>query len=394
MFTHLFKMIWNKKKQNFLLMLEMLVSFLVLFAVFTLLVHNFRNYRKPLGIEYENVWAITYNNEFKTDNMDSLMDFYQNVRRFVTSLPQVKEISFSSSNIPFSQNSSQTGITHNNKTITGVNWLTVEDGYAAVLNMKMLEGRWFGKQDAVHKYRPVVINQTMREQIFGNGNAAGKLIGDGGEKDKRMVIGVVNDVKMKGDYAVAGPAMYNRADTGDYKWMARMLVKVTPGADAVFEGRLYRTLTSTIKNANVEIEHLANKRVTINYFALVPMIVLLIVSAFLMINVSLGLFGVLWYNINKRRGEIGLRRAIGASGKSISDQLIGEALVLATLSLSVGAFFAVQFPLLNVFDLPAGVYLMAILLSTLFIYGLVFVCSIYPGKQAAAIYPAVALHED
>jgi putative ABC transport system permease protein len=57
-------------------------------------------------------------------------------------------------------------------------------------------------------------------------------------------------------------------------------------------------------------------------------------------------------------------------------------------------FFAVQFPLLNVFDLPAGVYIRGIILSVLFIYGLVLICSLYPGKQAAAIYPAVALHED
>jgi putative ABC transport system permease protein len=347
-----------------------------------------------LGIGYEHVWAITYNNQFKTDKMDSLMDFYQNVRRSITSLPQVKEMSFTSNNIPFSQNTSQTGITHNKKTIFSVNWITVEDRYAAVLNMNLVEGRWFGRQDAVSKYRPVVINRTLREQLFGAGHAAGKLIGDGKDEDKRMVIGVVNDVKMRGDYAVAGPAMYNRADTGDYKWLGKILVKVTPDANADFEGRLYKTLTSTMKNSNIEIEHLTNKLVAINYFALVPMIVLLIVSAFLMINVSLGLFGVLWYNINKRRGEIGLRRAVGASGRSISGQLVGEALVLATLSLAVGAFFAVQFPLLNVFDLPAVVYLIAILLSTLFIYGLVFVCSIYPGKQAAAIYPAVALHED
>lgn len=298
-------MIWNKKKQNFLLIFEMVVSFLVLFAVFTLLVYNFRNYRKPLGIEYENVWAITYNNQFRTDNMDSLMDFYQNVRRSVKSMPQVREISFTSDNIPFSQNTSMTGISHNKKTITSVNWLMVEDGYAAVLNMQLLEGRWFGKQDDVYKYKPVVINRSLKEELFGTAKAAGKLIGDGKEEDKRMVIGVVNDVKFKGDYAVAGYAMYNRADTSDFKWLGRMLVKVTPDADAAFEGRLYKMLTNTMKNANIEIEHLTNKRVSINYFALVPMIVLLIVSAFLMINVSLGLFGVLWYNINKRRGRSG-----------------------------------------------------------------------------------------
>jgi putative ABC transport system permease protein len=60
----------------------------------------------------------------------------------------------------------------------------------------------------------------------------------------------------------------------------------------------------------------------------------------------------------------------------------------------IGCFFAFQFPLLNVFDLEAGTYISAILLSILFIYLLVLACAIYPGRQAAAIYPAVALHEE
>ncbi|WP_167516172.1 hypothetical protein [Mucilaginibacter metallidurans] len=47
MFKHLFKLIWNKKKQNFLLITEMLVSFLVLFAVFTLMMYYYNNYKKP-----------------------------------------------------------------------------------------------------------------------------------------------------------------------------------------------------------------------------------------------------------------------------------------------------------------------------------------------------------
>jgi putative ABC transport system permease protein len=149
-----------------------------------------------------------------------------------------------------------------------------------------------------------------------------------------------------------------------------------------------------MKNADVEIEHLANKRVSINNFTLIPMIVLLLVGGFLIINVALGLFGVLWYNINKRKGEIGLRRAIGASGAAVSGQLVSEALIIASLSLAAGTFFAVQFPLLNVFDLPPNVYFLAILFSIIFIYLLVLICSLYPGRQAAAIYPAVALHED
>ena len=109
---------------------------------------------------------------------------------------------------------------------------------------------------------------------------------------------------------------------------------------------------------------------------------------------ALGIFGVLWYNIHKRRGEIGLRRAVGASGMAITRQLVTEAVLLTTLSLVLGSFFAIQFPLLKVFSLPVENYVIAIIFSILFIYALVIVCSLYPGKQAAAIYPADALHED
>jgi putative ABC transport system permease protein len=78
----------------------------------------------------------------------------------------------------------------------------------------------------------------------------------------------------------------------------------------------------------------------------------------------------------------------------VSSQLVFEAMILATLSLIIGTFFAIQFPLLNVFSLPASVYVIALFLSVIFIYLLVLVCSLYPGRQAAAIYPAVALHEE
>jgi putative ABC transport system permease protein len=394
MLKHLFKLIWNKKKQNLLLISEMLISFLVIFAVFTLLVYYYQNYKKPMGIDYENVWVVNYNNSYNTDNTDSLNLFYETMVRTIKSLPQIKEISFSGDNIAFSQNTNTGGITLKNKRVDNINWYTVDDNYQKVLNMQMLEGRWFNKGDAVVRDNHIVINSVLKEKIFGKNNAVGEFIEDRDNKTRSQVIGVVNAVKMKGDFAKTEPGLYNRIDTGSYRWLGKILVKVNPGTDAAFESRLYKILSNYMKTSNVEIEHLDNKLVSSNYWYLVPMIILLIVAGFLIVNVALGLFGVLWYNINKRRGEIGLRRAIGASGKSVSSQLVGESMILATLSLVIGSFFAIQFPLLNVFDLPASVYLTAIVLSVVFIYLLVFICSIYPGKQAAAIYPAVALHEE
>ncbi|HWK07022.1 MAG TPA: FtsX-like permease family protein [Puia sp.] len=392
MLQHLFTLIWNKKKQNALLISEILLSFLVMFAVFSSLVYYYRNYKKPMGMDFENVWVVNFSNPLQTHNADSLAQFYEMLRGTLKSMPLVQEASFSSDNVPLSSNTSQGGITFKGKEIRSVNWYTVSDSYAATLNMQLLEGRWFTKADAVAKNAPVVINRSLKEKLFGAGPAVGRSTGDG--PGDRKIIGVVEDVKVKGDYAVAGLGMYNQIDTGYYQSLGRMLIKVAPEADATFEGHLYKTLAGYMKTSNIEIEHLTNKRKNINYFTLVPMIVLLIVACFLIINVALGLFGVLWYNINKRRGEIGLRRAVGATGNAVSAQLVSESLIIATLSLIIGVFFAVQFPLLNVFDLPAGVYISGIILSLLFIYGLVLICSLYPGKQAAAIYPAVALHED
>ncbi|SEW05392.1 putative ABC transport system permease protein [Chitinophaga sp. YR573] len=388
MYRHLFKLIWNKRKQNFLLMSEMLVSFLVIFAVFTLLVYYYQNYKKPMGFDYEHVWVISYSNGDKNPNGDSLKLFYEILKRDIRAMPEVKAVGQMSPNIPFSSNSMQNGFRYKGKVVESVNDYKVDDSYKDVLHLKILEGRWFNKGDAVAHTRPVLINNGLREKLFGKEPVVGKIIED------RQIIGVVADTKFKGDYTSAGFASYSRIDTSNIHWIDRLLVNVTADAGPAFEGRLYKKVAGYIENSNVEIEHLVNKRKSINYFALVPIIVLSIVSCFLIINVALGLFGVLWYNINRRRGEIGLRRAIGATGRSVASQLVIESMILATFSLIIGTFFAVQFPLLNVFDLPTSVYMTALVLSIIFIYLLVLICAFYPGRQAAAIYPAVALHEE
>jgi putative ABC transport system permease protein len=393
MFKHLFKLIWNKKKQNFLLMSEMFVSFLVIFAVFTLMVYYYTNYKKSIGFDYQNLWVVDYNNTYNTKNTDSLNTFYENLRQTIKSMPQVKEVSFCSDNVPFSQNQ-WTGDVHYKNASKGSDNYMVDDNYQKGLGIKILEGRWFNKADAVARTQPVIISDELKDKLFGSEDPIGKLIGMEDKKFNLKVIGVIQGVKAKGDYSPAGAAIYKRTDTGSYHSLGKMMIKVTPDADAAFEGHLYKILANNMKDSNIEIEHMPNKLRSTNLFNIVPMIVTLIVACFLVINVALGLFGVLWYNINKRRGEIGLRRAIGASGQSVSSQLVYESLILATLSLIIGTFFAVQFPLLNVFNLQAGIYIIAMVLSIIFIYLLVFVCSLYPGKQAAAIYPAVALHEE
>ncbi|MES2276295.1 MAG: ABC transporter permease [Bacteroidota bacterium] len=396
MFKHLFKLIWNKKKQNFLLICEMLISFMVMFAVFTMIVNYYQNYKKPMGFKYNDVWVINFNNAHVFHNTDSMTLYYETVRNVLKSMPQIKEVSFAASNIPFANSTSTTGFTYKNKKYNYINRYHAGDDYHKVFDMQVLEGRWFDQQDAATAYKSIVINASFKEMMFGKGKAVGQLIGDDEDKKakKMRVIGVVTDMKDKGDYKPSGTAIFSRVDTGMMHYIGQIVIKVAPNSGAAFEGQVYKAMTTTMKEASIEIEHLTQKRDSMNKETLIPIIILLIIAGFLIINVALGLFGVLWYNINKRRGEIGLRRAIGASGSAVAGQIVTESMFLATLSLIIGAFFAVQFPILHVFDLAASVYITAIILAIIFIYLLVLACSFYPGRQAAAVYPAVALHEE
>jgi putative ABC transport system permease protein len=398
MFSHLFKLIWNKKKQNALLIIEMFISFIVMFAVFTLVVYCYKNYRNPMGFDYKDVWVASFSPPENIKRNDSIAMFQDALKKDILAMGPVKELSFTSGNVPFSMSTNNTMVGYGKRMNERSNIYQVQSDYKNVLNVQVVEGRWFNDADIASKLVPVVINKKLKEQLFGKEDAIGKTLTEEDfqihqQVDRFKVIGVIDNLKDKGDYQALENGLYVRIDSNWARWSGTMLLKVQPGTDAEFESKLFKKLSSAI-GTSIEIEHLEKKLPVKNKVMVVPIIIGIVVAAFLIINVALGLFGVLWYNINRRKSEIGLRRAVGASGNSISWQLVGEAMVLSTLSLILGSFFAVQFPLLNVFDLASGTYITAIIFSIIFIYLLVLFCALYPGKQAAAIYPAVALHED
>lgn len=388
MIAHLFKLIWNRKKQNFLLMLEMFVSFIVMFGVFTLCVNYYLNYRKTRGFEYRDVWAVNYGLPPEVKNADSVRLLLGSLKSLIASQPQVHNLTFTGGNIPYSNNTYNTSIGYQEKDMMS-HIYTADLMYPRVLGIEMESGEW--KADERGGKAGIVINSTLKQNLFGNDRAEGKEIKIDNELFK--VSGVVKDFKSAGDYQAVENGIFKIPDTIE-RGQDLIMLKVKPGTDASFEARLHKIVSGFSRNTTVEVEHLEKKRTAKNNMTLIPMLIFLLVSAFLIINVALGLFGVLWYNISRRKGEIGLRRAIGASSGSISWQVSGETLSIATISVLVGVFFAVQFPLLNVFDMASNVYFTAIVLSVIFMYLLVLVCSLYPARQASAIDPAIALHEE
>lgn len=393
MLSHLFKLIWNKKKQNFLLILEIFIAFLGLFAGFAFILYPYNNHKLPLGFQPAQLWAVDLPAADKMRDPDSIQVFRESVKRALLAQSGVEAVTYSSVNYPFSGNGFSTAIRFN-KDRTWANFKTTEDNYVRVLGMKVVEGRWFSAADHVANERPAVINESLKKVLFGEEEALGKIVEAEAAPGRMRIVGVVADTKDESEGEAPAPGFYRRMDTSDLRYPYSVLIRVKPGADEGLESRLHKTLSHTVKGTDIEIRRITELMEQKNKEMLVPRIIFFIIAGFLVINVALGIFGVLWYNINKRRGEIGLRLAVGASGKSILGQLVAEAVLLATLSLVLGLFFTVQLPLLNVLQLPDHLLVSAMVYAVLFIYGLVVVCALYPGRQAAAIYPSVALHED
>ena len=86
MFKHIFTIIWNKKRSNFLLFLEIFIAFLILFAVFSFVVQQMRNYQTALGFDTENIWMAEMDFSEEEDSA-ILMDLQNRLRSELLTQP-------------------------------------------------------------------------------------------------------------------------------------------------------------------------------------------------------------------------------------------------------------------------------------------------------------------
>jgi putative ABC transport system permease protein len=393
MIRHLFKLIWNRRKSNFLLITEIFVSFMVLFAVLSLVIYNYSNYAKPLGFNHDNVWQLSLRHN--SDSTAQNVQLQEQLLRRVRSFREVESASLSSTNAPFAFSQMNTSLSYGKTKDLQANFYEVQDDFKDVMQLQVGEGRWFGPQDNASRHMPIVINGMLKEKLFGEEEAVGKLI-PANDSTHYTVLGVVDYYRAYSEFNADEPAFFTRINLSkneDRLWNS-LLLRVKPGTGVAFEEKMVKELSGVVRDWTLEVSTLEKMRQSKSKLTLVPMVALGLVCGFLIFNVALGLFGVLWYNINKRYAEIGLRRAMGATASQIYKQFLGEVIVITTLGLLLGCFFAGQFPLLGVFSLSTDIYVFAILSAITIIYVLVTCCALYPSRQAAAIHPATALHEE
>ncbi|MBN2460964.1 MAG: ABC transporter permease [Candidatus Cloacimonetes bacterium] len=399
MIAQMFRMIWNRRGKNFMTFLGIMISFVVLYIVAAIVIYNFKNFFKPLGFDYKDVWYVTSHwenhpfQELKTtlEKLDSNLRNYEEIIHF----------SYSKSFIFMPSAISTTGVKFAGNRFTCSQNIAGDD-FDKVLNIEVLEGRWFSAEDNAMTREPLVINIHTRKALFGDGQAVGQkvIISD----SEFEVVGVIGEFRSGGQFSGSRQIIFQRTSLtndnelarflGEY-FGSRILLKVKPGTDAQFEQRLIKDLSRIAPDWRIDVRPLEEIKKSANIQTLILPIILAVICTFLMVNIALGLFGVIWYNTDRRKSEIGLRRSIGASQRRIYQLIIGEALFLSFLSLIAGSFFVVQFPVLNIIPyFTAEIYIAAYVVSVLLIIAMTVLCAYYPSRRAIRIEPALALHEE
>jgi len=389
---HLLRLVWNRKRSTALLMLEIAVSFLVVFALAALSLRLLTNFRRPLGYAWQQVWVLEVDTNVTTDDEWTAEQAtrMQQLLAEARGLPRV-EAAAGAFIVPYEFSSSNGDVIYEKRSP----WTYVDevtDDFDEVMGLRLVAGRFFGPEDDGAAMAPVVINRRLARALFDDQDPLGKVV-DRAERDVR-VVGVVDDFRQFGEHADPDNFLFTRIPPNDttQRPARRLVLRMVPGTTAAFEQQLLERLAPVVPGWSLEVKPLANLRHARLRFQMAPMIVGGIIAGFLLLMVALGLLGVLWQNVTRRTRELGLRRAAGASRAAVHRQVLMELFLITSLAVLPALLIALQLPLRSPFQwLEPGLLALSVGTALVLIYALSMLCGLYPSRIATRLAPAEAL---
>jgi putative ABC transport system permease protein len=391
---HLLKLTWNRKRSNALLIAEILISFIVIFAVLTGAITFGSAWSRPIGFDYRNVWDVSM--EFDIDGPGGGEDDQKLrpvVQRMMDELKQFGEIeSVAGSNTPpYAFSTSEGRWTIKGREVSLI-WDDVTDDFDDVMKMKVVRGRWFTAEDDGAVDQPVVIDSNAAKAIFDDKDPIGEKLED--EPRPLRIVGVVEEFRKDGETASPMNLVFRRtAMNGAYGRLgSHILVRVRPGTAADFEEKLVARMEAVAPDMVFRVRHMDQMRQLALRARITPIVLGAVVALFLISMVALGLTGVLWQSVTRRTREIGLRRAMGAAGSTVHRQILLEVALLATIALVIGSLLVLQLPILGAFAIVTkSAFTIGFLGALATIYTLTILCGLYPSWLASRLQPADAL---
>ncbi|WP_459187759.1 ABC transporter permease [Parabacteroides sp. APC149_11_2_Y6] len=420
MIKHLLKIIWHQRRSNGWIFAELLVVLATVWTMLDAYWVDFRTYHAPMGVDITNVWRFKLSSlnehapnyvpasEYTSSEPEDLLKLMDQIRRY----PMVDGVCVTYYSCPYSGGNSWWGL----RPLDGdtavasqqsfqVRRVTPE--YFDVFRIKDTDGNPITSAlEDVHN--PIVITQTM-EDIFYHGESGKgrRVIMDNSTQEELKIAAVCPAVRAT-EYQRAEPCYYHVLKGATFNDFVEYFN--APSAELCVRMKKEYTKEEmneilsdmgdllTVNNLNVYgVQSLKERRSTMLSYQEDESRQKLSVMLFLLANVFFGVIGTFWLRTQSRRGEIGLRVALGATRVSIRRFMYLEGLCLLMLTVVpvlVYAFNMMYLDRLDSYRIPLGVgrFLITFGATYLLMAGMVCLGIWYPVKKASKMAPAESLH--
>jgi predicted permease len=290
-------------------------------------------------------------------------------------------------------------------------WDRVGPRYFETVGTPLVRGRTIDEHDTADAPRVAVVNETFAARYFSNGNPIGHRFGKytTGHANDFEIVGVVKDAKYVDlsqavrpmffvplDQAVAYDGEIPNKIEESSRYVSSIALAVHGDPDAMQP--LIRAALADV-DPNLAPKNMRSVRELDGIATSQRTLTARLSDAFGIVGLLLaavGLYGVTAYRVTRRRHEIGLRMALGATSRDIAAMVIRGACSQTIIGLLVGVPLAVlaaralQSQLFGVspFSVPV------LLLSSALVGTCAVVASALPARRASALAPMDALSRD
>jgi predicted permease len=271
--------------------------------------------------------------------------------------------------------------------------MSIDHAYLQTLGTRVVAGRGFTAHDDEAAPRVVIINRTLAQQLWPNGDAVGKRLSLQG--DVMQVVGVVGEMRYWAMTDTNRPLIFYPLAQ---HFQSNVTIVVRTGMDPT-------QITASVKQAVAQLDpnlpvyniRTLDKQIASSPMAMAPMRMGTIIAGgqglIALFLATLGLYGLISHSVKRRTHEIGIRIALGAKPGNVLSILIGQGLrlVLIGLGLGLAASFAVTRALSSVLYGVQPTDLLTFAGVSLLLAGVAVIASYIPAHRATKINPIEAL---
>jgi len=209
--------------------------------------------------------------------------------------------------------------------------------YFETMGIPVLSGRAITGDDTLTSRRVAVISAGMARRHFPGVDPLGRTFAVHGPDARPMeVVGVVGDVISAGLDPAPQPSFYVPYAQSPLPAMS-VVMRVPEGDPARAARDAERVAWSLSGSTNVySVETLSQRLADLNWRTRFGALLLGGFAALALLLGAAGLYAVISYGVAQRRGEIGLRMALGARARDVIGMILGGGLRLVALGLVAG----------------------------------------------------------